>query len=222
MRYYPVNLDIENRLCLVVGGGRVGERKVRRLLECGARVTVVSPEATQGLKAMAAAGRIVLRLRAYEEQDLEGVFLVFCATDDGELNRQLTAAAERRGLLSNIADRPEESRFILPSVVRRGDLLLTVSTSGRSPAFAKALRADLERQFGPEYADFLDIMGAVRERLLGRSHDPEAHRRIFSRLIAGGLLERVRSGDAAGVEALVSEALGEDVDVGLRPDDINS
>lgn len=211
MQYYPVNLDIRDRSCLVVGGGRVGERKASRLIRCGARVTLVSREATERLGQMQSEGKIVLHRRDYRETDLDGVFLVFCATDNAELNRKIGEAAERRGLLCNIADSPHRSAFVLPSVVERGDLVLTVSTSGRSPAFAKALRKDLEARFGMEYATFLKLMGAIRKRLLDRDHDPEAHHRLFRRLIDGELLERVREGDKSGINALLSEVLGADL-----------
>ena len=148
MRYYPVSLDIKNRKCLVVGGGSVGTRKVKTLVECGAKVTVVSPDVRKKLLELAGSHSIVLKKRVYRQTDLDGMFLVIGTTDDEELNRQISEAAEKLNMLCNIADRPQVCNFILPSIVHRGDLTISISTSGRSPALAKKLRIELEGQFG--------------------------------------------------------------------------
>jgi len=209
MKYYPVNLDINNRSCLVVGGGSVGTRKVNTLLDCGAKVIVVSLETTDRLAEMAAAGAVTLKRRSFKPADLDGMFLVIGATDDEALNREVHQQAERRGLLCNIADRPAICNFILPSIVSRGDLLLAISTSGTSPAFAKKLRKELENKFGNEYAGFLKLMGAVRARLLSRAHEPEAHKHLFEQLIDKGLLGLVKQDDNDAIDALLLEVLGE-------------
>ena len=185
MRYYPIFLNIKDRDSLVVGGGSVGTRKVFTLIECGARVTVVSREASKPLMDLFDAGRIVLNLRSYEKSDLEGMFLVIGATDDENLNRKIHMDAAERNMLCNIADRPEICNFILPSVVKRGDLSIAISTSGNSPAFAKHLRKKLEKQFGEEYETFLLLMGAIRRKLLEKPHHPEAHKPLFEQLIEG-------------------------------------
>lgn len=207
-RYYPVNLDIRDRRCLVVGGGGVGTRKVEGLRACGARVSVVSPAVSDRLQRLSAGGAIQWRDREYRAEDLEGMFLVIGATDDPELNRRIHADATARNMLCNIADRPEVCNFILPAVVRRGDLILAVSTSGRSPAFAKRLRKDLESRFGPEYALFLDLMGAVREKLLKEAHAPEAHKPLFEALIERDLLGMIRASDFPAIDQALSEVLG--------------
>lgn len=208
MRYYPVQLDIRGRACLVVGGGTVGARKAETLAACGGRVTVVSPAATAALRQMAAAGRVSLALRDYGEADLEGMFLVIGATDDEALNRRISADAEARRILCNIADRPEICNFILPAILRRGDLVITFSTSGQSPAFAKKLRQRLEAQFGEEYGVFLEVMGAVRRRLIARQQTPEAHKHLFEALIESNLLELIRAGRRDEADALLERFLG--------------
>jgi len=208
MKYYPVNLDIRHRSCLVVGGGAVGTRKVKMLLACGAEVTVVSPEISPQLAVLAGENRLFLKQRPYRASDLDGVFLVIGATDDKDLNRAIHDDARRLGRLCNIADQPDLCNFILPSVIERGDLILAVSTSGKSPAFSKRLRKQLEAQFGPEYAVFLNLMGCVRRILLERGHEPEAHRRVFESLIDQGLLECIRNGDKAQIDRLLISALG--------------
>jgi precorrin-2 dehydrogenase / sirohydrochlorin ferrochelatase len=209
MRYYPIQLDVRGRRCLVVGGGGVGTRKVGTLLSCGARVTVVSPEATDELRRLSAAGLIRLWERAYAASDLEGTFLVIGATDDEDLNRRISGDAAALNLLCNIADRPEKCNFILPAIVQRGDLVLTISTSGKSPALAKKLRRELEHQFGDEYAVLLRLMGAIRKRLLAEAHAPEAHKPIFEKIVHSDILRWIRDGRMQEVNRLLAEILGD-------------
>jgi precorrin-2 dehydrogenase/sirohydrochlorin ferrochelatase len=212
MRYYPINLDIQGRRCLVVGGGAVGTRKVKTLLECGAVVTVVSLQVTENLLKLNQQGKLVLKKRAYRAADLDRMFLVIGATDNEELNRQVSSDAERLGKLCNIADRPKSCNFILPSIVNRGDLVITVSTSGKSPAFAKKIRKDLENQFGQEYAEFLHLMGRIRKKLLSAEHEPEAHKPIFEKLINAGLIDMIRNRKTNEINSLLFETLGEGYD----------
>ncbi|NNG01554.1 MAG: bifunctional precorrin-2 dehydrogenase/sirohydrochlorin ferrochelatase [Desulfobacteraceae bacterium] len=208
MRYYPILLDIKDRSCLVVGGGRVGTRKVGTLLKCGARVTVVSREFTDHLFSLNTDGKIALRRGGYESADLDGMFMVIGATDDMILNQKIHDDAEQRNMLCNIADKPDVCNFILPSIVHRGDLILAISTSGKSPAFAKSLRKRLGKQFGEEYDVFLTLMGKIREKLLGQAHEPEAHKPLFEALIDGGMLELIGAGDTAGIDGLLARVLG--------------
>jgi len=216
MRYYPIQLDICNRPCLVVGGGAVGTRKVGTLLACGARVTVVSPEATDELRRATGQGQITLNLREYSSSDIEGMFLVIGATDDEDLNRRVSADAEHRKILCNIADRPDKCNFILQAVIARGDLVITVSTSGKSPALAKKLRRDIGRQFGEEYAVLLKLLGAARKRLLAEAHAPEAHKPLFERIVDGDILELIRAGQTQAVDRLLADVLGD----GFRSTDL--
>jgi len=210
MRYYPICLDIQGRSCLVVGGGQVGTRKVRTLLDCGAQVTVVSPEGTPELVDMAQKGRVIWERRDYRSADQSGMFLVIGATDAETLNLRIQQDAEAAGRLCNIADKPERCNFVLPAVIQKGDLMIAVSTSGKSPAFAKHLRRLLEGQFGPEYAIFLDLMGAVRQRLLAAAHAPEEHKPIFEQLISRGLLDMIRRDDRPAINQLLAEVVGPD------------
>jgi precorrin-2 dehydrogenase/sirohydrochlorin ferrochelatase len=212
MRYYPVYLDIENRNCLVVGGGSVGTRKVLTLLACGANVTVVSTAVTEKLKELSNNGLIRLKERSFQPTDLDDRFLVIGATDSQELNFNIHAEAERRGLLCNIADRPEVCNFILPSIVNRGDLIIAISTSGKSPAFAKRLRKHLEKEFGNEYAEFLNLMGAIRKKLLSQDHEPEVHKHLFEQLIEKDLVQMLKNGDTESINTLLLDVLGDGYD----------
>ena len=209
MRYYPINLDIQNRNCLVVGGGGVGSRKVMTLLKCGAKVTVVSPVISNSLQDLEKSASLTLKARPYRTADLEGMFLVIGATDNEPLNRQISSDAESRNTLCNIADRPAVCNFILPSIVQRDDLVITISTSGKSPALAKKLRKTLECQFGPEYGDFLKLMGAIRSKLLSQAHEPEAHKPLFEQLIDCNLIALIQEGKAAEINALLAKILGD-------------
>ncbi|MBW2367082.1 MAG: bifunctional precorrin-2 dehydrogenase/sirohydrochlorin ferrochelatase [Deltaproteobacteria bacterium] len=209
MRYYPINLDVDGRNCLVVGGGSVGTRKVKTLLSCGARVTVVSPKISAELRRLLESGQIQFMERTYRSTDLTRMFLVFGASDNEQLNRRIHADATQRNMLCNIADKPAVCNFILPAIVRRGDLVLTVSTSGKSPAFSKKLRKDLEKQFGEEYIEFLRLLGVIREKLLAEKHEPEAHKTLFESLIEQGLLDLVKSGNTQRIDALLRDVLGD-------------
>ena len=156
--YYMACLDLEGRSCLVVGAGPVGLEKTSGLVECGARVTVVAPQAVAGFVALD-----VERLeREYDPGDLEGRFLVVAATSNEELNRRVFADAEARGLLCNVADVPELCSFILPAVHREGSIAVAVSTGGASPALAQLLRNRIAAQVGPEEARVAERLRALR------------------------------------------------------------
>lgn len=208
MNYYPINLNIAGQPCLVVGGGGVGSRKVNGLLACHAQVTVVSKAADDRIHTLAEAKRIRFYCRGYRSQDLEAVLLVIGATNDTALNQRIYADAQKRGILCNIADQPALCNFILPAVVRRGDLLITASTSGQSPALAKRLRKELASAYGEEYAEFLALMGAIRKKLLATAHAPEAHKPLFNALIDGGLIGMVRDGRHREIDELLTRVLG--------------
>jgi precorrin-2 dehydrogenase/sirohydrochlorin ferrochelatase len=207
-RYYPVNLDVKDKTCLVVGGGQVGERKVKTLLDCGAHVVVISPETTEGLRALASNGRIDLALRSYKSSDLEGGVLVIGATNDEKTNRKISRDATQRGILCNIADRPDACSFVLPAIVRQGHLIIAISTSNQSPAVAKRIRQTLDKEFGPEYAELLKLMGAIRKKLLAEGKSPEANKKEFERLLDLGLLEMIRDERIEDVDATLSDVMG--------------
>ena len=187
----------------------MGTRKVKRLLECGAKVTVISVDATEKLKELSDSGVIQLKERDFQTSDLDDRFLVIGATDNQEMNFKIHAEAEQRGLLCNIADHPKACNFILPSIVNRGDLIIAISTSGKSPAFAKRLRKHLEKEFGDEYAEFLNLMGAIRTKLLSQDHEPEAHKHLFERLIEKDLVQMLKNSDTENINALLLDVLGD-------------
>jgi siroheme synthase-like protein len=167
--YYPVSLDLTDRPVLVVGGGPVAEGKVRGLLAAAARVTVVSPTLTPRLAAWAAAERIRHRRRAYRARDLAGQRLVLVATDDRAISGRVAAEARARGIWVNAADEPARCDFILPAVIRRGRLVVAVSTGGASPAVARAIREELERYLTRDHAMLVEVAAAARADLRRRA-----------------------------------------------------
>ena len=163
--YYPVSLNIRGRKCVVVGGGEVALRKVKALLEHGARVTVISPELGPELVQLARHGEIEALNREYQPGDLKDSFVAIAATDDSGTNRQVVREAKDRAVLVNVVDDAENSDFIVPSFLRRGDVTIAVSTAGRSPALARKIRTSLEEKFGEEYAALALLVDEVRAEL---------------------------------------------------------
>ena len=205
--YYPMMVNLAGRRCLVVGGGRVAERKVALLIECGASVEVVSPATTPKLAALASTGAIRLARRAVRSDDLPGAFLVFVATDDPEINRAVAAKAREAGGLVTVADAPESCGFLVPSVVRRGDLTISISTGGGSPALAKRIRQKLDEAIGPEYEAFLKALRELRTQAQKAIPDPAERQAIFRRAMDSELFDHAARGDRAAVKACIAELL---------------
>jgi len=199
MGYYPIFLDMRDRPCLVIGGGPVAERKVEGLLEVGAAVTVISPTLGARLGALAAEGRIRHVGREYRPGDLAGYQLAFVATDDGEASAAVAREGQERGVWVNAADDLARCDLILPSVLRRGELVVAVATGGASPALSRAIREELEAYFTEDYAALVQIVAEVRHELRERGSLPsaEAWRTALDRdlrgLIAAGRREEAKA-----------------------------
>jgi len=189
MKYYPINLDLKGKKCLVVGGGRVAERRVISLLECEADVIVISPRVTPKLERLSV-NKITYKSRSYKPSDLRGAYLIIASTDNQKLNRRIGERARKLGALVNIVSEPKLSDFTVPSVLRRGNLLLAISTSGTSPALSKRLRSNLETILGKEYEIFTNIMGAIRTKC--RSLPVKKRRRIYSQVAMSEIPELLR------------------------------
>ena len=160
--YYPIFLNISGKRCVVVGGGQVSLRKVKALLEHRASVEVISPDACPELNKLAEDGEISVLPRSYRAGDLEDAFIVIAATSDRDTNLEVAQEAQRKAVLVNVVDDQDNSDFIAPSYVRRGDITIAVSTAGRSPALARKIRTRLEKDFGDEYASLARLIGEVR------------------------------------------------------------
>jgi precorrin-2 dehydrogenase / sirohydrochlorin ferrochelatase len=179
---FPVFLKLQGRSCLVVGAGNVALSKIEGLLASGAEVRVVAPQAVDPVITLAQAGEISWWQRSFEPADLDGVFLAIVATSNSELNGRVFREAQRRNILCNVVDDPPHCDFYYPSVVRRGDLQIAISTNGRSPALAQRLRRELEEQFGPEYEVWLNRLGIEREKLFRQPMDPELRRKLLHKV----------------------------------------
>lgn len=208
MDLFPVNLIISGRPVTVVGGGVVARRKCLSLLEAGAQVTVIAPELDPQLDALRDEGRISHLGRPYAPGDLAGTFLAFAATSDAAVNRAVADEAAVRGILADVADAPERGSFTSPAVLRRGALLIAVSTGGKSPALAGAIRAKLAGEFGPEYAEVLEILGAVREKLLTTPENTAYNKKILNDLASSPLPEMVRAQRHDEIDRLLTRLAG--------------
>jgi siroheme synthase-like protein len=185
---YPVNLILSGRRCLVVGGGAVAARKAAGLLACGAQVHVIAAAPGPAVAALP----VTIEARPYRRGDLAGYRLVIAATDDREVNHAIFEEAEAAGVWVNTADDPAACSFTLPSVIRRGPIMVTVATGGRSPALAAWLRDRLDDQLGPEYEVLVDLLAAAREDMQASGRSTE--RADWRTMLDSDMLGLIRSG----------------------------
>ncbi|HEY3724943.1 MAG TPA: bifunctional precorrin-2 dehydrogenase/sirohydrochlorin ferrochelatase [Acidimicrobiia bacterium] len=202
---YPVNLLVAGRRCVVVGAGRIAARKIESLLIAGADVAVVAPSIGDEVRAWASEGRLTLVERAFEADDVDGAWLVVTATDVPAVNRSAFEAGEARQIFVNSADDPANCSFTLMSVVRRGDIVVTIGTNGRSPALATYLKEHVRDEMGPEYETLLELLSEAREeiRATGRSSEDSDWRAA----IDSGILELIREGRESEARELLRSCL---------------
>ena len=213
MSYYPVFLQLEDKIALVVGGGKVAQRKVETLLDFGASIHIISKVLTTKLKQLIEVNKVRLLGEEMRDEFLDDVFIVIAATDDKELNSRVSESARKRGLLVNAVDQPADCNFIVPSIVRKGDLAIAISTSGKSPALAKEIRKELDGQFGNEYETFLNLMGGLRKEVLAMGLSQEENSRIFHEIIDGGIIEALARNDRAKVESSLARILPQEINI---------
>ena len=182
-------MKLAGRRCLVVGAGKIGEPKISSLLDTGAAVHVVALAASEAVHEWAKAGKISLELRAFSAEDLHETFLAIVATASRSLNGSIYREAQRRGVLCNVVDDPEYCDFYYPAVVRRGDLQIAISTNGQSPSLSQKLRQQLERQFGPAYAQWVAELGETRKHVLASNLDPRRKRDLLHSLASREALD---------------------------------
>ncbi len=204
--YYPAFLDLTGRDCVVIGAGEVAGRKVTTLLRCGAKVGVISPEATPEVQRLAGAGAIAWKRRGYQAGDLAGVWLAIAATDDAAVNRAIAQEAQERRVFLNVADQPALCGFVAPGIVQRGDLTIAISTSGKSPAMARKVREEMERHFPSEYGDLLALAAEVREETMRGFERPTPEQ--WQRALSPDVLALLRDGRRAEAKTRIAEALG--------------
>jgi len=203
--YFPVFLKLKGRVCVVIGGGKVAERKVLNLIEDEARVKVISPEVTEKLEALAKEGKIAWEKREYIPGDLKGAWLVIAATNSRSVQEKVFQEAESLGIFCNVVDVPELCSFIVPSRVKRGALQIAISTSGKAPAVAKRLRLRLEREFGEEYGTYLELMNDLRTQVLGLNLSREEKEAKLTRLAMAPILECIKEKNWKLLKTMIEE-----------------
>ena len=208
MASYPINLDIGGKRCLVVGGGKVALQKAQEVLRCGAEVKVVALSICDELGELAddSANSLELSRRAYEPSDLQGCLIAIAATGDPEVNRRVFQDGQQQGVLVNSADDPQNCHFTLPARVRKGDLLVTISTAGRSPAMASWLRRQIEAYLDEDTQQMLEVVAEVRDEIRAQGIPTEPL--DWQTALDNGILELVREGKAAEAKSKILTSLG--------------
>ena len=193
---YPLNVDLSGRSLILVGGGRVAERKVRGILSAGTEtsICVIAPKITMVLQEHAAAGRLCWKQANYADGMLEGAFLVYAATDLREVNAAVAAEAKRRGIPVNVIDDPAASTFQVPASIHRGELILSVSTAGGSPALSRAIRMELEEMYPPAFGMWLERVSCLRVELQECISSSSARTRFWHTALRPDILTMVRHG----------------------------
>lgn len=207
MSWYPINIELADQPCVVVGGGEIAARKAAGLMAAGGRVTVVSPELAPSLAELVDAGEVKWVARPYESGDLDSYFLAITATDDAAVNRQVYLDGEASGILVNSADDPQNCRFILPALIRRGDLVITATTSGRSPAMAVHLRRRLAHEFGDEWGVLVELLGEARDAIRSTGRSTEGMADKWEAAISADVLALIRAGEIDEARERVSRCL---------------
>lgn len=207
-RYYPLMIDLTDRSCLVIGGGEVAARKIESLLESGARVVVISPQAVPLIVDWAERGMLDWRKETYVDQDVSGYTLVIAATNQPAVNLVAHQAVMKQGGWINIADRPDLCNFTMPSTVQRGKLLISVSTSGASPGLARKIRQAIEQEYGPAYEEYVEFLAEIRHKVLGQVKEPARRKEIFRLLLDDSFLKASKEERYSKVEALLVHVEG--------------
>ncbi len=206
--YFPINVDIREKKCLIVGGGKVAQRKVFSLLEAGASVQVVSPQVTEAIADLAQKGDLKLKLASFEASDMESdTFLVIGATNQPEVQNKVVALAEAQNKLVNIVDQPEHCNFTVPSKLQRGKLTLTISTDGASPGLSRRIREQLEGLFGNEYATLLDWMAETRRDMIEQLETDLDRKEVFDRVLDSDVLDLLKQGKEEEARKLFNSSL---------------
>lgn len=213
MALYPINLNISGQLCVVIGGGAVATRKTSSLLCCDARVRVISPEISAGIQQFADQDQLEWIPRGYIPGDLQEATLAFALTDRPEVQSQIAIEAKEHGIPINIGDNPEACTFHTAATIRQGDLLISISTGGGSPALAAAIRKELELHYGPEYSELVKLLSEIRNRTIGQSSSQEQHKALVEKILQTNVLSLLKNKEWQRLRALMIEILPQDMNV---------
>jgi precorrin-2 dehydrogenase/sirohydrochlorin ferrochelatase len=210
LKYYPVFLDIREKKCVVVGGGEVAARKAERLLDCGAKVLVISPKLSPELAELKEKNVISHLASEYKGDLINGAALIIGATDDEKTNARISSDARAKGIPVNIVDDPQKCDFILPALVQRGDLAIAIGTGGKSPALARHLREELEAVYGSEYEILLNILGNLRGKM---AKNEGVGKDWFESMLAAGIMDFIKEKNTNKVKEIVKKITGEEVEI---------
>jgi len=210
LKYYPVFLDIRDKKCIIIGGGEVAARKAERLLDCGAKVFVISPRLAPELAELKEKKLISHIAFEYSGNLIDGAALIIGATDNEKTNALISQDARVKGIPVNIVDDPQKCDFILPALAQRGDLTIAIGTAGKSPALARHLREELEVVYGSEYEIFLNILGKLREKM---EKNAGVGKDWFDSLMAAGILDLIKNKDIKKVKEIIKKITGEEVEI---------
>lgn len=219
---YPVSLDIGKKRCLVVGGGTVAARKIKALLLCGGIVQIISPEACKVIVRLAESKEIDWVKRGYRLGDVKDAFLVFAATDDPDVQKIVADDAARHHVLLNSADNPPLSDFHVPAKIRRGDLVIAISTGGGSPALARLLKMQLAAEYGEEYGVLVALMAQIRRLVVNQSSCAEKNKALFQSILKLPVLDCIKREDWAELQHLLEKELSDGIDAALLIDELRS
>lgn len=192
---FPIFINLDNKKCVIVGGGKVAERKAENLFAYGASITILSPSVTSKVQQWANEGLLNWRKKEFEKADIDGAFMVFASTDNYELNQLIANICHENGIMINSADDPEKCTFHVPAIIRRDSLGIAISTEGKSPLLAKKLRTEFEALIGEEYAEFLDMLAEVRTRIQESVSDINIRKKILESIVYSDILEHLKSGE---------------------------
>ncbi len=198
-KFYPIFLNLEKKDILIVGAGNVAERKAKFLLEFGANISIIGKHISAGLKKLLKEKRVKFLGENFLPEYLKNQLMVIVATDNMRFNQKIASLVKKKGILVNVVDQPLECDFIMPSIVKRGDLLIAISTSGKSPILSKLIRKELEKKYGYEYKIFLDILSAIRKAIIKFDCDNDIKEKILTNLIYSDLLDKIKQKDLKGI-----------------------
>lgn len=204
---YPIFLKLENKNCLIVGGGKVAQRKIETLLDYDGTINVVSPHVENKIRLWAEQGRISLSERFFRPEDLNGMFMVFIATDDIGMNAQIADLCKEKGIMVNVVDDPANCDFFVPSILRRDSLCLAISTEGKSPAFARWFRKQMENYISKEYGEFLELLGEIRPEIRELPLSAQEKSTLMEQIIASDWLKLLAAGDEKRLKEQIKECL---------------
>ncbi|MGI6413941.1 MAG: precorrin-2 dehydrogenase/sirohydrochlorin ferrochelatase family protein [Syntrophomonadaceae bacterium] len=195
MAYYPIFINLEGKNCLIIGGGKVAERKAATLLDYKANIRIVSPQVEDTIDKWSQEHRLSWRQGEFQESDLKDIFMAFVATDDQKITESVVQLCRSRGILVNAVDDPPSCDFFVPSILRQQSLVIAISTEGKSPMFAKRLRKELEKIITPAYGELVELLGEQRDFVKKNIHNISERAKLFEEMVYSDALELLKAGE---------------------------